>query len=264
MDYTRYSNPGGVRPPLGFIVVGAVHAASESAQQPLSASLRVPWPPAQEWFGHRRDPLMFPCRIPGGRVRRVWALVLAVVALVLVGAGPAAAEDPVRLDTQVTDLVGVLPAGRPGVDEALSRLRTATDTRLFVVFVSTFGTDTTKDWAAEAAALSSLQASDVLVAVAVNDRHFEWWVDDSSPLTEPQVTALLTTQVEPRIVAGDWAGTVVAAAHGFRAQLPTRPTADPSTQWSGRTTALVGAAVLVSLVGGHLLSRWTGRLRAAE
>jgi uncharacterized membrane protein YgcG len=207
---------------------------------------------------------MFPCRIPGGRVRRVWALVLAVVALVLVGAGPAAAEDPVRLDTQVTDLVGALPASRPGVDQALSRLRTESGTRLFVVFVSTFGTDTTKDWAAETAARSSLKASDVLVAVAVDDRHFEWWVDDSSPLTEPQVTALLTTQVEPRIVAGDWAGTVVAAADGFRAQLPTRPTADPSTQWSGRTTALVGAAVLVSLVGGHLLSRRTGRLRAAE
>jgi uncharacterized membrane protein YgcG len=201
----------------------------------------------------------------GGRVRRVWALFLAVIALVLVGAGPAAAEDPVRLDTQVTDLVGALPAGRPGVDQALSRLRTESGTRLFVVFVSTFGTDTTKDWAAETAARSSLKASDVLVAVAVDDRHFQWWVDDSSPLTEPQVTALLTTQVEPRIVAGDWAGTVVAAADGFRAQLPTRPTADdPSSQWSGRTTALVGAAVLVSLVGGHLLSRRTGRLRAAE
>lgn len=53
-------------------------------------------------------------------MRRVWALFLAVIALVLVGAGPAAAEDPVRLDTQVTDLVGALPADRPGVDQALS------------------------------------------------------------------------------------------------------------------------------------------------
>src|SRR3954453_16601802 len=123
---------------------------------------------------------------------------------------------------------GGCPAGGPaGRRQGPSRLRTESGTRLFVVFVSTFGTDTMKDWAAETAARSSLKASDVLVAVAVDDRHFEWWVDDSSPLTEPQVTALLTTKVEPRIVAGDWAGTVVAAADGFRAELPPRPHAHP-------------------------------------
>ena len=217
-------------------------------------------------------------------MRRMW-LLIGVAALVLSGAAPAMAEPPVRVEAQVTDLVGALEAGRPAVDDALRRLQAEGGTRLFVLFVAGFDATSATDWAAEVAALSSLGESDALIAVAVDDGAYEWWIGDAFPLPSTEVSALLATEVEPRLGTGDWAGIAVATAEGVRARLaggpapaPQVPTSQVPTlqvptledsapqrqQWSAGTTAVVGVAVLVSLVGGHLLSRRKSRLPSAS
>jgi uncharacterized membrane protein YgcG len=200
-------------------------------------------------------------------VRRVWVLFLAVMALVGIAAGPAVADPPIRVDGQITDQVGALQAGGPAVDAALAQLQEDEGTRLFVVFVHTFDADPGVDWAGEVAARSSLGASDVVLAVAVDDPSYQWWIDEPSLLPETDVSAIMSSEVAPRIRAGDWAGSVVAAAAGLRrelaalsAQTATSSSAAAGTlQWSATTTAAVGVAVLLSLVGGHLLSRRRGR-----
>src|SRR5215203_2836508 len=85
-----------------------------------------------------------PARYPFGRMlAAMLALtVIGVVALVL--PLPALAQEPTRLQDQVTDLTGrqVLASGRSRIDASLAELRRARNVQLFVLFVETTGNRT--------------------------------------------------------------------------------------------------------------------------
>ena len=99
----------------------------------------------------------------------------------------ARADDPFRLQQEVTDKVGAFD-GRVGeVQQAIDRLRTDQSAQLFVVFVDSFeGTDP-QDWADETAAESDLGRNDLLLAVAVRDRSYAYSVDAGFELDDARL-----------------------------------------------------------------------------
>jgi uncharacterized membrane protein YgcG len=177
------------------------------------------------------------------RCLSVLAAVLAVLAL---SAGIAAAEPPGRLDDRVTDRAGVLGPGQAEeIEAAVQELRAEDDVDLFVVFVESFDGAGGQAWADDAATASQLGDEDVLLAVAVRDRAYGVSVAEGFPLSESTVDAVRTEEVEPRLGADDWAGAAVALADGLR-----------TGDGGGSTTTLVvlggGAAVAA---GAYVLRR---------
>jgi hypothetical protein len=146
-----------------------------------------------------------------------WLLVAIVAAVQLwAGGGPAWAEQPLRVDDQVTDRVGALAGDSARVREALDRLRDANRTQLFVVYVSDFNGMNGQQWSDETARRSQLGDRDVLLAVAVDDRAYGYSVAGEFPLSDSELADLAVQEVEPRLAAGDWVGAAVAMADGLR------------------------------------------------
>jgi hypothetical protein len=191
------------------------------------------------------------------------ARLLAVLFLLLVPllvAGPAAAEPPGRLTDQVTDAAGAL--GNAGdVQDALDELRSAEGIQLFVAFVSTFDGMGGQEWADASARASQLGASDLLFAVAVDDRAYGLSVDDAFPLSDAELDDLLAGEVEPRLADQDWDGTVVALADGLRADAGSSAgSADVGSGGGGALAVVAGVAVVGG--GGYLLVRNRRRTKA--
>jgi hypothetical protein len=172
--------------------------------------------------GRRTDALggamMAPLSIAEVAVRRLSVLIgIGVLAGLVLGAGSAAAEPPMRLDDRVTDQAGVLGAdGVAQVEEAVERLRAENGVDLFVVFVESFDGAGGQEWADTTAVRSQLGEEDVLLAVAVGDRAYGVSVAEGFPVSESRVDEIRTKDVEPRLSADAWAGAAVAMADGLR------------------------------------------------
>src|ERR687895_2011580 len=161
--------------------------------------------------------MMAPLSIAEVTVRRL-SVLIAVLAVLMLGAGRAAAEPPMRLDDRVTDRAGVLGTdGVAQVQAAIERLRADTGVDLFVVFVESFDGAGGQEWADETAVRSQLGEEDALLAVAVRDRAYGVSVADGFPISESRVDDIRTEDVEPRLASGAWADAAVAMADGLRA-----------------------------------------------
>jgi uncharacterized membrane protein YgcG len=189
-------------------------------------------------------------------------VVSGAVAVALSTAAPAWGEPPLEVSEHITDRAAALGDGGAAARQAAASLAAETDIDLYAVFVPSFDAMTAEDWVAQTAQLSGLEASDVLLAVAVGEDGYQysWWIDDSSSLSAVDVDAVVSTQVEPRLGRGDWSGAVVALAEQLRSSGGSAET----PVWSATTTILVAMAAAVVLLVGHLLSlpRSTGRHRA--
>ncbi|WP_370524302.1 TPM domain-containing protein [Cellulomonas sp. APG4] len=144
------------------------------------------------------------------------AVLIALVTAVLLGASPAAAEPPDRLDDEVTDLAGVLGERTDEVREALGHLADDTPYQLFVAYVDTFDGRSGPEWAAEAAEASGLGRDDLLLAVAIEDRAYGTSYDADLDLTDEQLATVERDRIEPALRDSDWAGAAIAAAEGYR------------------------------------------------
>jgi hypothetical protein len=182
-------------------------------------------------------------------VRRL-VVVLGVLTLLLLAGGPALAVPPFRLDQPVVDQVGALDGDTARVDDALDRLRAAEGTQLWVAFVDSFDGASGQQWADDAAAESQLGGSDVLFAVAVDDRAYGLSVDEGFGMSDDQLDELLATDVEPALSDGDWAGAVVALADGLG-----------GGSGGGVPTGLLVAGGVVVVGGGALLVARSRRKR---
>jgi hypothetical protein len=189
-------------------------------------------------------------------VRRLSIIPALLAALLAGGAGVALAEPPFRLVDRVSDQVQVL---RPGQTEevtaAIERLRAEDGIDLFVVYVNSFDGASPQAWADQTAQLSQLGTEDVLLAVATGDRAYYVSVADGFPLSVAETDRIRTRDVEPRLVAGDWAGAAIGLAEGLR-------TADSPGPGEVPVGVLVvgGAAVLGG--GAYLLARRRKKARA--
>ena len=173
--------------------------------------------------------------------------VLAFVALAIAGAlafgvRPAAAAEPVNLQSQLTDDVGALSASdEREVSAALATLLDESGVQLWVWFTDTTGSLTAPDFAAETAQRSSLGGTDFLVVLAMDDSAYGYWASDAIPLSDSEIERLLSTEMEPGLRDGDNAGAIVSLAQALGSALASPgPTAAPKpTTAPGPTEAPV-------------------------
>jgi uncharacterized membrane protein YgcG len=183
-------------------------------------------------------------------------VVLGALALLLAGAGPAAAEPPVSVSDRITDDVDVL-GDEQTVRAAIEDLTADSEIDLYVVFVSSFDTGIGTDWIEETARLSELEGSDILLAVAVGDETYEygWWVDDSFALSQVDLENIMTTEVVPEFESGNWDTGSIALAEQLRSMTVLGDEETQTPAWSVTTTMLVVVGLAVVLFGAHLFSR---------
>ena len=149
-------------------------------------------------------------------MRRLLAVLAPLIALVLLGGGPALAEPPFDVPAQLTDDVDVLSTSEESqVEASLDELRSADGTQLFVVYVSSFDGVDRGQWAQATAEASGLATGDALFAVAVDDRRYGYWVPEDFRLTNGEIDQLLASDVDPLLSQDDWAGAAVALADGL-------------------------------------------------
>ena len=212
-------------------------------------------------------------------IHRLAALVAALLLLVAVPA-LARAEDILRLEGAVTDSAGVLDGRVAEIETAVDRTLDEHGVQVFVVYVRTTGERQMADYAEETAATNSLGVDDALLVVAMDDRTDYIWVADSlDEITDDELDAILTGDLEPRLRDGDPAGAAIAAveALGDAADSPAptdgpivpgpvvTPTPAPGGGTGGRGIGLGTILAFLFLIAGagFLLYQWWKSRRPA-
>ncbi|MGY1740359.1 MULTISPECIES: TPM domain-containing protein [unclassified Blastococcus] len=188
-------------------------------------------------------------------VRRLSAVLVVTGAVVLTG--PAAlAEEPVDVVGQVDDRADVLSDGQQSdVEDAAAQLETDEGIELRVVFVDTFGGLDRQEWADQSASLSGLDATDVLFAVAVDDREYSYALGADVDVSVAEIEDFSASEVDPQFRDGDWAAGAEAFADGLR---------DAAGGGGGGLGAVAIVGSLLALGGGaYLVSRVRRRKPAA-
>ena len=143
-------------------------------------------------------------------------LVSIVIGFVLGCCGSAVAEQPVRLDTYLTDSAQALDGPqRATVQASVDALYSAHRERLWVVYVRDFGGLDPQTWGERTAQASGFGDRDVLLSIATGDRSYAFTGALPSSVSESELDSLLTDEVEPRLHNGQWAEAAVATADGL-------------------------------------------------
>ncbi|BBZ08380.1 membrane protein [Mycolicibacterium doricum] len=194
------------------------------------------------------------------RITRLLALLATFLTAGVLLAPVTAAEPPFRLPGYVTDQAGALSATQRGqVQEAVDRLYTDRQIRLWVVFVDDFSGQGAVSWARSTMQISDLGSFDALLAVATVDRAYALQVPSSVPdLTAAEVDEVRRDQVEPALRGGDWAAAAIAAADGLN-----NAAAPAQIAWGGLLFAL-GVIALAVVVLWVWAQRRRRKRRAAE
>jgi len=200
------------------------------------------------------------------RLARLLAVPAVLVAPLLMAA-PAAAEQPFSLPDQITDQVGALDGDEARVQAAIDELRAEEDVQLFVVFVASFDGLQGAQWADGTAAASGLAGNDLMLAVAVDDGLYQPWRGDGVGPSETRISDVLSSDVEPQLAAGEWAGAVVALADGLQdGAASDAGSGSGSGSSGGGGGAALGVLAGVAVVGGggYALVRGRKRRKQAE
>lgn len=187
----------------------------------------------------------------------MWSRLGTAVALsagMLALAAPAYAQDPVDLGgAYVLDAAAALEGDDAArVQEALDSLYDRAGIQLFVVYVDSFTGAGEGDWANQTASMNGLGQSDILLAIAIEDRNFEVSVDDDITLSDAQLSTVETNYLIPQLRDDNWAEAAIAAADGYAIEAtgvvgPTVP--DPPDGNDGGTTSDEGIPIL-PIIGG--------------
>lgn len=176
-------------------------------------------------------------------------MLLAVVATGLLVAPAAVAEPPFRVPDYVTDNAGVLSTGqRVQVENAVNQLYDDKRTRLWVVYVDSFG-QSAVGWARTTMQLSDFGDQDALLAIATGERAYAFQVP-SEIMSQSAAESLQRNQIEPALRENDWTAAAIAAATGLNtsspASSPTSTGAGPTSTGSGFTW--VGVLVMLAVI----------------
>ena len=187
-------------------------------------------------------------------MRRLSVVLGLSAVLLLVAGGPALADPPVRC---------LRPGDRPGgcaqqqreaqVEQAIDDLQKNTGINEYVVYVNSFDGMNGKQWVAQTAEQSGLGANDVLLAVAIGERHYG--VHPGSAIDTGKLNTVVIDDVKPKLSSSDWAGAAVALADGHGRRLRVGGVV-------GRRHPRVVLALLLVAGGGYLFFRSRGRRRA--
>ncbi|MFB2581795.1 TPM domain-containing protein [Herbiconiux sp. P15] len=131
------------------------------------------------------------------------------------------AGDPVSLDGRyVVDEVGVLGSAESEVQEAVDTLATEQGVNLFVIYTDRFENPSDRGaWADEVADINQFGTNDVLLAVAVDDRLYQFSVASDFALDDETLSRIETDDLIPALRDDDWAGAGVAVAEGLDREL---------------------------------------------
>ena len=185
-----------------------------------------------------------PSQAPSGR-RRTGTAIGAIVAVVLAGAAilvgvhvfgdkskhPAkkssasvaaptsgtASPPAITLSSQVTDQSGVLgPLERDAVNRAVTRLLNLRGTRLWVLYVKTFGGLKPSVWATDVMRANSFTDSDALLAIATDEPAYSFRVPTAVTAGRPiDVEAIRRDRIQPAVFHQEWTRAAIAAANGL-------------------------------------------------
>ncbi len=112
---------------------------------------------------------------------------------------------------------------------AIDELERDEQIQLWVAYVDSFSGVNAQEWADETAEQSDLGLSDVLLAVATEDRAYAYSVDEQFPLSNDELARIANQEIEPELSDGDWAGAAIAAASGLEAR--EQPRCDGRGRW---------------------------------
>ena len=147
-------------------------------------------------------------------MRRLTIVAPLATALLLGGALPALAEPPSGVTDQVSDQADVLDPGEEAdVLEQLESIGADTGQEAYVVYVDSFDGLDRSQWAQSSFEQSGLDADDVLMAVAVEDRVYG--VGYGTDVDPSELQDVLGGDVEAQLSQDDWAGAAVSLAEGL-------------------------------------------------
>ncbi|WP_099039410.1 TPM domain-containing protein [Mycobacterium neglectum] len=181
------------------------------------------------------------------RIARLLSVVLSVLTAGLVLAPATAAEPPFRVPDYVTDRAGVLSQGQlVQVENAVNQLYNENRTRLWVVYVDSFGQGAV-GWARTTMQISDFGDRDALLAIATGERAYAFQVP-SAIMSQSDAAALQRNEIEPALRQGDWTAAAVAAANGLTESTTSTGPSSPNTgvTWLGFliVMAVLGLIVL--------------------
>lgn len=144
-------------------------------------------------------------------------LVLLAIAFgaVGLGSGAAQADSPIDVRGDITDTAGVLGSEAADVQEALDDLTDKTGLQLFVVYVRSFDGQSGADWSDATAQKSGFGKSDILLAVATDDRRYGIAAPQELALSDKALDDVEINDIRPKLSDGDWAGAAIAGAEGY-------------------------------------------------
>ncbi|HEV7186255.1 MAG TPA: TPM domain-containing protein, partial [Blastococcus sp.] len=184
-------------------------------------------------------------------MRRLPVVLGLSAVLLLAAGGPALADAPFGVSGRVTDQAGVLSSSEKAqVEQSIDQLQKNAGISEYVVYVNSFEGLNGKQWVAQTAEKSGLGAKDVMLAVAVGERHYG--VHPGSAVDVNKLNTVVVDQVEPKLSSSDWAGAAIALADGL---------GGGSGISSGAATLAVVLALIVLAGGGYLFFRSRGRRR---
>jgi uncharacterized membrane protein YgcG len=214
----------------------------------------------------------------GGRLTRRWpslAGLLLVALLTTVGlAAPARADSIPELRSQITDGTGVLAGDQARIESALADLRAKAGVQLWVAFVNTTSGVAPADFASRTAAQNGLGVDDALLLVALDDRTDQLWVSDSlTRITNDELDAVISRDLEPNLESGAFGDAVVATAQGVEQAAvgdvtPSTPPPSPGEVPAGGISLTAIAGIVLLLAGVWIVARsfvaWRANRRSVE
>lgn len=191
-------------------------------------------------------------------IRSAAVTVLAALIAIFMCAGTAAAAEPVHTTGPVTDETGSV-SDVSAIESSLESLQDATGYPLRVVFVDTFDSYNSDQWAEQSFIASGLSQSDSLLAVAIDSRQFSVYAGGSGFTVDELQEAVNSTAVLDKWRDGDWSGGISELtqqlAGADSANVPNSDSQDSgrTSQESSSSSAAIWFLLLIVLAGGIFL-----------
>ncbi len=201
------------------------------------------------------------------RRRRLWAVALAVFALLLAG-GAAALEVPPAPQGRVSDFAGLLtPAERTGIERRLQEIEAATSNQFVVAVFDSLAGDSLEDFSIRLAERWKVgqagRDNGLILLVFQRDRKVRVEVGQGLEGVIPDILAgrVIRDLLAPRFRDGDYAGGILAAVDAFDRASRGEFQALPAPRRRGVPAPLAGLLPLLFLLFFGLLA--AARRRAA-
>ncbi|MEO6472699.1 MAG: TPM domain-containing protein [Aeromicrobium sp.] len=149
-------------------------------------------------------------------VRSVSAAIGLLLITLFGASGPASAEAPFRVTTQITDKAGVLGADEARVAAALKQFNRETSFQIYVIYVKSFDGLSGQAWVKKTAAKSTIGTTDIVIAISTGDGQYGVAEPREHAISDKEFSAVSQKYIRPAVNTGDWAGAAIDGAKGYQ------------------------------------------------